>query len=128
MKSALARLTSSGSVLALLVALGCDSARANARIYRFSVHISGDPGQPVADASLTFKGKRVAVSDNAGVARLEAHGQEGETVDFGITCPEGYRSPVNPLALRLTHLSEGSRTPEYQVTCAPALRDVVIAV
>src|SRR4051812_25653791 len=115
-------------VLPLVSAYGCDAQSASARGYQFAVRISGDPGRPVAGASLTFKGQQVAVSDSAGVAQLSAHGQEGELVDFGVACPEGYRSPSSPVSLRLTRLREGSAIPEYQVTCAPALRDVVIAV
>lgn len=117
-----------GCVLLLLAAFGCNAQSAGARPYQFSVRVSGDPGRPVAGAALTFKGKQVAVSDNSGLAQLSAHGQEGETVDFGVSCPEGYRSPTSPVSLRLTRLREGSRMPEYQVTCAPALREVVIAV
>ena len=124
----LGRSTSHRCVLALFVALGCDVQGAATHSYRFSVRVSGDPGRPVPGAGLTFKGKKVAASDTAGVAKLSAQGQEGETVDFGVTCPEGYRSPTTPLSVRLTRLRDDSRLPEYQVTCAPALRNVVIAV
>src|SRR4051812_8950982 len=115
-------------LLVLFVALGCDTQSAATRSYRFSVRISGDPGRPVMGAGLTFKGQRVAVSDAAGIARLSSQGQPGETVEYGVACPEGYRAPSTPLALRLTRLRDDSAVPEYQVTCAPALRDVVIAV
>ena len=115
-------------VLPLFIALGCEAQGASSRAYQFSIRISGDPGRPVAGAGLTFKSKRVATSDSTGLAQLSAHGQEGETVDFGVACPEGYRSPTNPVSLRLTRLREGSPIPEYQVTCAPALRNVVVAV
>ncbi|MET0795541.1 MAG: hypothetical protein ABW061_28740 [Polyangiaceae bacterium] len=123
-----ARAASLRCLVAGLVAFGCDLQNPSSRAYQFSVRISGDPGRPVAGAALTYKGKQVAVSDSVGLAQLSAHGQEGETVDFGVSCPEGYRSPTSPLSLRLTRLRDGSRIPEYQVTCAPALRDVVIAV
>lgn len=114
--------------LAAFAAFACEARSPSAHAYDFSVRISGDPGRPVAGAGLTFKGKQVTASDSTGLARLSARGQEGETLDFGVACPEGYHSPTNPLSLRLTRLREGSRAPEYQVTCAPALRDVVIAV
>jgi hypothetical protein len=113
---------------AVLTVAGCDTSGASARSYEFSVRISGDPARPVSGAGLTYKGKQVAASDSSGLARLSARGQEGETIDFGVACPEGYRSPANPLSLRLTRLRDHTRVPEYQVTCAPALRDVVIAV
>lgn len=115
-------------VLVLFVALGCDVQGVATHRYQFSVHISGDPGRAVAGASLTFKGRQLAASDSSGIAKLSAQGQEGETVDFGVTCPEGYRSPTAPLSVRLTTLRDDSRIPEYQATCAPALRDVVVAV
>lgn len=115
-------------VLLLSAVAACDAHGAATRAYEFAVHISGDPGRPVVGAELTYKGVRVAASDSSGLAKLSARGQEGETVDFAVVCPEGYRSPTNPLSLRLTRLRDNARMPEYQVTCAPALRDVVIAV
>ena len=119
---------SSLSALPVFCAIGCETQGITSRNYPFLVRVSGDPGRPVSGAGLTFKGKQVAASDSTGVAKLLARGQEGETVDFGVVCPEGYRSPTSPLSLRLTRLRADSAIPEYQVTCAPALRDVVVAV
>lgn len=115
-------------VLALLPALGCDLQGGRARAYPFTVRISGDPGRPVPGAVLTFKGTKVATSDAAGISRVSARGQEGETLDFDVVCPEGYRAPTRPLSLRLTRLRDDSPVPEYQLICAPALREVVVAV
>jgi hypothetical protein len=110
-----------------LSAFGCESRNAS-RPYQFKVRVSGDPGRAVAGAVLTFKSQAVASSDASGLARLSARGQEGETLDFGVTCPDGFRSPSSPLSVRLTRLSDDARLPEYQVSCAPALRNVVVAV
>jgi hypothetical protein len=123
-----ARSTQAHCVLVAFALFGCDVRGGAARAYEFSVRISGDPGRPVPGASLTFKGAPVATSDAAGFAKLSARGQEGETLDFAVACPEGYRAPARPLSLRLTRLRDGSPIPEYQVTCAPALREVVVAV
>ncbi len=114
--------------LALLSSLGCEAKGSQKRGYEFAVRVSGDPGHPVPNAVLTFKSQRVAIANANGIAKLSAQGQEGETLEFGVSCPDGYRSPTSPLAVRLTRLGESARMPEYQVTCAPALRNVVVAV
>jgi len=107
---------------------GCALKNDQKRGYEFAVHVTGDPGHPVPHAVLTFKSQAVATSNAAGVVKLAAQGQEGESLEFGVSCPVGYRSPTSPLAVRLTRLGESARMPEYEVTCAPALRHVVVAV
>lgn len=116
------------AIFAAFAAVGCEAKNRAARGYEFAIRVTGDPGQPVAGAVLTFKSQAVAKSDASGLAKLSAHGQEGESLEFGVSCPEGFRSPSSPVSVRLTRLSANGRLPEYQVSCAPALRNVVIAV
>ena len=116
------------AIVTAIAAIGCESKANASRAYEFVVRVSGDPGHPVAGAVLTFKSQAAAKSDASGLAKLSAHGQEGESLEFGISCPDGFRSPTSPLSVRLTRLSASGSLPEYQVICAPALRNVVVAV
>jgi len=115
-------------VLTTLSSSACELKNGQNRGYEFAIRVTGDPGHAVPNAVLTFKSQPVAKSSANGLAKLSAQGQEGETLEFGVTCPDGYRSPASPLAVRLTRLGDSARMPEYQITCAPALRNVVIAV
>lgn len=122
------RVARAACALAALSTFGCELKTSQKRGYEFAVVVTGDPGHPVPNAVLTFKSQPVAKSNAAGIAKLSAKGQEGESLEFGVSCPDGYRSPASPLGVRLTRLGDSARMPEYQVTCAPSLRNVVVAV
>jgi hypothetical protein len=69
-----------------------------------------------------------SVSDVSGLVRLRINGLPGQRLRFQIRCPEGHRSPEQPLDVQLTRLGADAPPPEYGVRCAPELRTVVIAV
>jgi hypothetical protein len=107
--------------------VGCDGGREPPR-YEFLLRIEADPGIPVAGARVDYLGTSVGQTGPEGTARLSARGAEGDVVAFQITCPPGYLSPPKPLSLVLHSMTGANRVPEYDVSCPPLLRKVVLAV
>lgn len=92
------------------------------------LHISSDPGRPVEGAAVLFNGQKVSRSGADGIAHLVLTGRDGESFDVTITCPDGFQSPVKPLQVMLKRLADPTKKPEYEVTCPPTTRTVVVAV
>jgi hypothetical protein len=92
------------------------------------VHVSGDPGQPLKDAALLFNGQPKATTGADGIGRLKLTGKDGEAFEIGVSCPEGFQSPSKPISVILRRLADPSKIPEYEVTCPPTARTVVVAV
>lgn len=92
------------------------------------VRINGDPGQPIKGAALLFNGQKVSLSGDDGVARVKLTGKEGETFDVAVSCPEGFLSPSKPIQVTLKRLADANKKPEYDVSCPPTIRTVVVAV
>lgn len=93
----------------------------------FSFHVSGDPGKPVPDAELTVNGQRVAMTDAQGVGLVTLSGREGDTFEISVRCPADFQSPARTTKVALHRLA-GNKVPEYDVTCLPKTRTVVLAV
>lgn len=92
------------------------------------VRVSGDPGQPLKGAAVLFNGQEVSKSGDDGLAKLKLTGKDGESFDVTVTCPEGFLSPTKPFQVRLVRLADPTKRPEYDVTCPPTTRTVVVAV
>jgi len=92
------------------------------------VRVTGDPGQPLKGATVQFSGKKVAESGADGAAQLKLNGKDGDVYDLTVTCPEGFLSPSKPLAVMLRRLADPTKKPEYDVSCPPTTRTVVVAV
>jgi hypothetical protein len=94
-----------------------------------NVFVQGDPGVPLAGASLLFGGDVVGITAGPrGLAELRLTGEEGQAFDLTVRCPEGYRSPPDTVTVVLRRLAEPSKVPAYQATCAPTTRSVVVAI
>lgn len=89
--------------------------------------VEGDPGKPLAGVEIQRRGATIATTDADGRARAELRGAEGEVTEASVVCPIGYASPQKPIAIRITHLTGGSR-PEFSAQCTPLRRKVVVAV
>ncbi len=96
--------------------------------YEFVIRIQGDPGQPLAGATLYRGGEKLGASDTRGTITLAARGSEGESLAFDVRCPEGHRAPGKPLSIVLRRSSQRDRRPEYVVSCPPLKRTLVVAV
>lgn len=115
--------------LGLLLALaGCAAPEPQLETYELSIRIESDPGRPIAGATVNGAAQFRSVSDATGVVRLRVNGEPGQRLRFQVRCPDGYRSPEQPLDVLLTRLGADAPPPEYGVRCAPEVRTVVIAV
>jgi hypothetical protein len=92
------------------------------------VRVYGDPGEPLAGARLMHGSTLLGVSGSDGVVGVKATGKEGERILLQLLCPEGHRSPSEPLSLTLRRPAERTRRPEYNANCSPLTRRLVVAV
>jgi hypothetical protein len=91
-------------------------------------HVASDPGRPLKDAALIYSGQKVAATGEDGVGKLKLTGKDGESFDITVSCPDGYQSPAKPTTVILRRLADTSKVPEYDVSCPPTARTVVVAV
>jgi hypothetical protein len=95
--------------------------------FEFIVNVTSDPGHPLPGAVITKGGKEGPSTGTDGRVTVKIVGQEGEQVDFLIKCPSDYVSPSKPLSVLLRR-NVGTKLPEYDATCPPAMRHMVVAV
>ena len=95
--------------------------------FEVAIHVESDPGRPVPGVTVLKAGKEGPQTDANGRVVLKISGVEGESVDLTIRCPPDYTSPSAPITVLLHRLS-GGKAPEYQATCTPSLRRMVVAV
>ena len=122
------RLAPLALALALVALAACGADDTPAPTFDVVVRVSGDPGQPVGGAQILLGGAKVGATSAAGVAKLRVRGEEGEQVELGVACPAGFRSPPRPLVVGLRRLSDPTKLPEYEATCLPSTRTVVVVV
>jgi hypothetical protein len=117
-----------GLVVTLGALTSCQGLKAEAAPpFEFVVNVTSDPGHPLPGAVVTKGGKEGPSTGTNGKAIVQTLGQEGETLDFMIKCPADYVSPAKPLAVLLRR-NVGTKLPEYEVSCPPAMRHMVVAV
>ncbi len=95
--------------------------------FQVAIKVEADPGVPVAGAVVTRNNKPIATTGPDGRATLTLRGTEGDIYDVTVRCPESFQSPLKPTGIKLARLSE-SKAPEYDVSCPPTMRRVVVAV
>ncbi len=96
--------------------------------FKFEVKAESDPGVPISGVILTRTGKEIGKTDAAGKASMVFQGNEGDTFDLYVKCPEAdYMSPLTPIVVRLSKLSDG-KSLSASVRCSPLKRKVVVAV
>jgi hypothetical protein len=93
----------------------------------FSFHVTGDPGQPVANAELVLNGRSLAATDAQGLALVTLSGHEGDAFDVFVRCPADFQSPAQATRVSIHRLAGNKRT-EYTATCSPKARTIVLAV
>jgi hypothetical protein len=92
------------------------------------VRVESDPGQPLSGADVLFNGKVIATTDDQGGAKLVLEGNEGDSYEVSVRCPDGYQSPTKMLFIPLHRLVDNSKPPEYDVQCPPTKRTAVVAI
>jgi hypothetical protein len=88
------------------------------------VRVESDPGHPLPGAIIAKGGKDGPSTGPDGRVSLKIPGQEGESVDLTVKCPTDY---VSSNKLLTVSLRRGSKLPEYDWSCPPAIRHLVVA-
>lgn len=96
--------------------------------YKASIVVHGDPGQPLPGARVSTGSKSNPLVTGAdGRVELVMQGVEGDVREVSVTCPPGHQQLTGSLQIRLTRLAT-AQLPEYQLSCPPLRRKVVVAV
>jgi hypothetical protein len=106
---------------------GCSLKGEPAAPFEIMVRVASDPGHPLPGAVVTKGGKEGPSTGTDGKVTVKIAGQEGESVDLMIKCPPDYVSPTKPITVSLRRIA-GSKLPEYETSCPPAVRHLVVAV
>lgn len=90
--------------------------------------VESDPGRALGGAKILSLGKPVGTTGSDGVAKLTLRGEEGQSFELSVQCPDGYKSPTSDLTVVLRRLADPSKVPAYTVSCPPTTRTVVVAI
>ncbi|HEY4014110.1 MAG TPA: hypothetical protein VGM06_12280 [Polyangiaceae bacterium] len=116
------------ALAAIGAATGCAREERRTASYPLVIRVESQPGQPVPGASVSFQGRSVGRTDDAGTVTLSVRGAEGEHVTIGIRCPEGFVATGKAADVVLHALEDPTRKPEYDVECRPLRRTIVVVV
>jgi hypothetical protein len=108
-----------------LMALPCISCKPEPP-FEISIRVLSD-GNPLPGAVVMKGGKDGPATGPDGRVVVKIPGQEGEVVDLMVRCPPDYVSPKTPIGAGLRRIANG-KLPEYQTSCPPAVRHLVVAV
>jgi hypothetical protein len=95
--------------------------------FKATVIVTGDPGEPLLGAVVSYRKGEPAMTGADGRVELVFHGADGDVREVTVACPPGHQQAGNALQIRLTRLAS-TQLPEYQVSCPPLRRKVVVAV
>ena len=93
--------------------------------FELVVRVESDPGRPLAGATIRRGDDDGPTTGPDGMAKVKIAGKEGESVDLTVRCPADYISSPKPLTVPLRR---GSKLPELDWSCPPAMRHMVVAV
>jgi hypothetical protein len=96
--------------------------------FEVHVHVTSDPSKPLPEANVLSGTKVVGKTDAAGLAKVRFGGKEGDNTELSVKCPADYESPDKPLSIALRRLAPGSRPPQFEVRCPPAVRTIIVGV
>jgi len=113
--------------LSVASASGCSMKPDAPAPFEIVVKVSSDPGRPLPGAVIMKGGKEGPSTGVDGKVSVKISGNEGETVDLMVKCPADYVSPVKPISVLLRRNS-GTKLPEFDASCPPAIRHMVVAV
>jgi hypothetical protein len=114
--------------LASLAAAGCPALKEQPPPpFEVAIRVDSDPGHPLPGAIIMKGGKEGPSTGADGRVAVKIPGIEGESVDLTVKCPPDYVSPTKPINVMLRRIA-GTKLVEYDVTCPPMLRRMVVAV
>ena len=96
--------------------------------FEILVRVESDPGRPLGGAVVVVNARERGTTAADGRARLSFNGNEGDAFDLWVRCPEGYMSPTKPVPASLRRIADPTKLPEYDVSCPPSQRSVVVAI
>lgn len=110
--------------------LGCGAEKKEKPPVEVLVKVQSDPGHPLKGATVLYNGKPIpgATTNEKGLAKITLTGNEGDLYDVTVKCPTGYQSPTKPVSITLHRFAEPAQAPEYDVSCPPTTRTIVVAV
>lgn len=94
--------------------------------FKLSIKVDSDPNHPLAGAKVLHQDHEVGVTQADGRALVTLKGNEGDTAQITVRCPETNQQPP-PFTVALRRLAD-NKVPEYAIQCAPLLRRVVVGV
>jgi len=93
------------------------------------VSVKSDGGEAIAGAEVFQGPSLIARTGEAGTARIEVQGREGDSFSIVVRCPPAYRSPEAPIEVRRLEVSsDNAKTPAYEVRCVKLRHFMVVAV
>jgi hypothetical protein len=110
-----------------LLAFGCNMKPDVAAPFEIIVNVTSDPGHPLPGAIIMKAGKEGPVTGADGKVSVKIGGQEGESVDLLVKCPADYVSSTKPITVLLRR-NAGTKLAEYEASCPPAMRHMVVAI
>jgi hypothetical protein len=93
--------------------------------FEIVVRVESDPGRPLGGAVIRQGDDDGPTTGADGRATVKIVGKEGESTDLTVRCPADYISSPKPLTVSLRR---GSKLPELDWSCPPAMRHMVVAV
>ncbi len=114
--------------MALLLAVGGCAKPAPPPPFRLYVRVESTDGQPLPAANVAGPGQPPVATNAEGRAMLVFAGVQGQMSEVSVTCPDGYQSPPQPIAVTLDRFADPTKVPEYTVRCSPVMRRIVVAV
>ena len=125
-----------GVWLGLLVAaaaIGCVQSPAENAGFAVLVRATDEVGKPLPGVQLSASGQALGLTDALGQHALRMPGVEGERVDLGATCPQGYTGPRERPAFLLKRMRDAqgelSDLPiEVGLTCNATEHAALVAV
>jgi len=93
-----------------------------------AIRARAETGAALSNVEIFAGSALVARTDAEGRAHVNLTGADGLTFELKIKCPEGFRSPLEPLIVRRIVLAGPSNVPEYAVTCHATRHTLVVVV
>lgn len=111
--------------------LGCANA-APPPLYPITLRVVSD-NHPLPGAAIVINGRELGATDAQGLFRMETVGLEGSSVEVTVRCPNGFRSPPQPLAVVLRSIrqldqSQRGQGIETTAQCPPSQRIAAVVV
>ena len=115
-----------------LTACGGSTPATSGKSFDVVLKATSDDGDPLEGVKFTTGSNTIGTSNAKGAVSVNMRGSDGQNLTVMATCPDGYVSPEQPSALKLTEVrrvnQEGPASLGIDVTCIRTLREIVLVV